>query len=157
EKQPDKGKILGFDFRRDPLDAKKPMMTLQQIMKEDIAAKPKVMALQHKLLVSRYDLEPRHHPKETMSRGKPICVGPTAGMGKGMTWQKLAETHPADIRKEGTFPYPSLPHPKQAPGGQVFPQMQTKMFPRLERFDIEFDLPEAFLPEFPPAIFLQSR
>jgi cytochrome c peroxidase len=31
------------------------------------------------------------------------------------------------------------------------------MFPRLERFDVEFDLPEAFLPEFPPAMFLQNR
>jgi hypothetical protein len=31
------------------------------------------------------------------------------------------------------------------------------MFPRLGRFDVAFDLPEAFLPEFPPAIFLQSR
>jgi hypothetical protein len=31
------------------------------------------------------------------------------------------------------------------------------MFPRLERFDVEFDLPNAFLPEFPPAIFLQNR
>jgi Cytochrome c peroxidase len=31
------------------------------------------------------------------------------------------------------------------------------MFPRLQRFDVDFDLPEAFLPEFPPAIFLQSR
>jgi hypothetical protein len=31
------------------------------------------------------------------------------------------------------------------------------MFPRLERFDVDFDLPEAFLPEFPPAIFLQNR
>ena len=31
------------------------------------------------------------------------------------------------------------------------------MFPRLERFDVEFDLPEEFLPEFPPAIFLQNR
>ena len=31
------------------------------------------------------------------------------------------------------------------------------MFPRLERFDVEFDLPDAFLPEFPPAIFLQNR
>ena len=28
--------------------------------------------------------------------------------------------------------------------------------PRLERFDVEFDLPDAFLPEF-PAIFLQNR
>ena len=43
------------------------------------------------------------------------------------------------------------------PGGQVFPQMQIEMFPRLERFDVEFDLPDAFLPEFPPAIFLQNR
>jgi cytochrome c peroxidase len=32
-----------------------------------------------------------------------------------------------------------------------------KMFARLERYDVEFDLPEAFLPEFPPAMFLQSR
>ncbi len=35
--------------------------------------------------------------------------------------------------------------------------MQIEMFPRLGRFDVEFDLPEAFLPEFPPAIFLQNR
>ena len=35
--------------------------------------------------------------------------------------------------------------------------MQIKMFPRLERYDVEHDLPEAFLPEFPPAMFLQSR
>src|SRR5919199_6982485 len=31
------------------------------------------------------------------------------------------------------------------------------MFPRLERFDVEFDIPNEFLPEFPPAIFLQNR
>src|SRR4051794_275217 len=54
-------------------------------------------------------------------------------------------------------PSPPLPHPKHTPGGQVFPQMQIEMFPRLERFDVDFDLPEAFLPEFPPAIFLQNR
>jgi hypothetical protein len=34
--------------------------------------------------------------------------------------------------------------------------MQIDMFPRLERFDVEFDLPEAFLPEFPPAIFSRT-
>src|SRR5256885_1020196 len=39
----------------------------------------------------------------------------------------------------------------------VFPQMQLKQFARLERFDIEFDLPEHVLPEFPPAIFLTTR
>src|SRR5213082_1415758 len=35
--------------------------------------------------------------------------------------------------------------------------MQIEMFPRLERFDVDFDLPEAFIPEFPPAIFLSDR
>src|SRR6185436_21023548 len=64
---------------------------------------------------------------------------------------------PDEIRKQNAFPYPSLIHPLHANGGQVFPAMQIAMFPRLERFDVEFDIPEAFLPEFPPAIFLQNR
>src|SRR5258708_22573878 len=64
---------------------------------------------------------------------------------------------PEEIKKAGIFPYRSLPHPKQQPGGQVFPQIQIAMFPRLKRFDVDFDLPEAFLPEFPPAMFLQTR
>jgi hypothetical protein len=64
---------------------------------------------------------------------------------------------PEEIRKRGIFPYPSLPHPKHAAGGMVFPPMQIEMFPRLDRFDVQFDIPEAFLPEFPPAIFLQNR
>ncbi len=59
--------------------------------------------------------------------------------------------------KQDIFPYPSLPHPLQTDGGQVFPKMQIEMFPRLERFDVDLDLPEAFLPEFPPAIFLSNR
>jgi cytochrome c peroxidase len=39
----------------------------------------------------------------------------------------------------------------------LFPQMQIKLLPRVERFDLDFDLPEHFLPEFPPAIFLTTR
>jgi cytochrome c peroxidase len=35
--------------------------------------------------------------------------------------------------------------------------MQIDMFPRLERFDVAFDLPDAFVPEFPPAMFLSNR
>ena len=66
---------------------------------------------------------------------------------------------PEEIRRKDVFPYKALPHPAQGGGlgGQVFPQMQIKMFPRLERYDVEFDLPEVFLPEFPPAMFLQNR
>lgn len=155
--QPDHGKTLGFDFYRDPLGAKRPMESPEEIMRADIAAKPGVTAAQRRLLESRYDLTPRFDKAVTMSRGKPVPVGPTARLRGGMTWDRLGAMSPAEIRKAGAFPYPALPHPKQSPGGQVFPQVQIAMFPRLQRFDVDFDLPEAFIPEFPPAIFLQNR
>ena len=155
--QPDSGKITGFDFYRDALNAKKPMQTFEETMKADIAERPAIMKTQQNLLLKRYDLTPRLDREATMTRGKPLAVGPTAKLLDGMNWQKLAEMSPEEIRNKDIFPYPALPHPKQVTGGQVFPQMQIAMFPRLERFDVEFDLPEAFLPEFPPAIFLQNR
>jgi cytochrome c peroxidase len=109
------------------------------------------------LLESRYDLQAHFDPQMKMSRGKPLAVGPTARL-RGVSWQQIGEMAPGEIRTRNLFPYPSLPHPLQAGlGGQVFPKMQLEMFPRLERFDVEFDLPEEFLPEFPPAIFLNSR
>ena len=92
-----------------------------------------------------------------MSRGKPLAVGPTARLRRGVSWEALGKMSPDDVRDQKAFPYPSLPHPKHATGGMVFPKMQIEMFPRLERFDVDFDLPEEFLPEFPPAIYLQSR
>jgi cytochrome c peroxidase len=155
--QPDKGRATGFDFYRDPLNAERPMQTFDEVMKADVAAKAKVMDTQRKLLESRYNLVPRLEQTVRMSRGKPIAVGPTARLASGMTWETLGAMSPDEIKRRGLFPYPSLPHPKQVTGGQVFPQVQIKAFPRLERFDVDFDLPEAFLPEFPPAIFLQNR
>jgi cytochrome c peroxidase len=155
--QPDEGKILGFDFFRDPLNAPKPMIHFEEVMQADIAEKQKVMDTQRKLLESRYDLTPNLSRDAKMSRGKPIVIGPTAKLKDGMTWERLVETDAEQIRSRNLFPYPPLPHPKQKAGGQVFPQMQIEMFPRLQRFDVDFDIPEAFLPEFPPAIFLQNR
>jgi cytochrome c peroxidase len=155
--QPDDGEVRGFDFYRDPLNAKKPMQTAEEITAADKAMKPKVMEAQRRLLEKRYNLTPKLDPEAKMSRGKPLPVGPTARLSGGMTWENLAKMSPEEIKKGGLFPYPPLPHPKQATGGQVFPAMQIEMFPRLQRFDVDFDLPDAFLPEFPPAIFLQSR
>ena len=157
ETQPDKGQATGFDFYRDPLNAARPMQSFEETMKADVADKSKVMAAHQKLLESRYILTPRLDPTAKMSRGKALAVGPTARLATGLTWEELAKLSPEEIKRRGVFPYPPLPHPKHATGGQVFPQVQTRMFPRLERFDVEFDLPEPFLPEFPPAIFIQSR
>lgn len=155
--QPRGGENTGFDFYRDPLNSDKPETTFEQVRKQDVAEKEKVMEEQHRLLAKRYDLKPRLDDEATMSRGKPLAVGPTARLPKGVEWDDLAKTSPGEIRKAGHFPYPSLPHPKHATGGQVFPAMQLEMFPRLKRFDVDYDLPEAFLPEFPPAIFLSNR
>ncbi|WP_437990626.1 cytochrome B6 [Sorangium sp. So ce145] len=155
--QPKQGRVSGFDFYRDPLNSDKPNEDPTAIMKREIANKPNVMRAQQKLLEQRYDLTPRFDPVAKMSRGKPLCVGPTARLQSGLTWEKLAAMPPLEIKRQGIFPYPSLPHPLQANGGQVFPKMQIAMFPRLERFDVDFDLPEAFLPEFPPAMFLSNR
>jgi cytochrome c peroxidase len=155
--QPEEGKVLGFDFYRDPLNAKQPMQTLDEVMQADMAAKPQVMATQRQLLERRYNLQPQLDTQVTMSRGKPIPIGPTARLPQGRTWEALATMTPDAIQQANAFPYPALPHPKQTTGGQVFPPMQLAMFPRLERFDVDFDLPDVFLPEFPPAIFLQNR
>jgi hypothetical protein len=155
--QPEEGKIKGFDFARDPLNAKRPMQTFDEIMRADVAAREGVMAAHRRLLESRYVLTPRLDPVMTMSRGKPLPVGPTARLKEGLTFDRLAAMTPAEIASRNAFPYPTLPHPKHVAGGQVFPQIQIDMFPRLQRFDVDFDLPDAFIPEFPPAIFLQNR
>ncbi|RPH35347.1 MAG: cytochrome B6, partial [Planctomycetota bacterium] len=155
--QPKEGKNTGFDPYKDPFGADRPGVTFEEIMAKESAGKGKVMDAQKQYLESRYDLAPKFDPEAKMSRGKPLCVGPTVRLPQGMTLEKLGAMTAEEIRAQGVFPYPALPHPLHANGGMVFPRMQIEMFPRLERFDVDFDLPEAFLPEFPPAIFLINR
>jgi len=133
--------------------------TFQAMQAKDKAEKPKVAERQHKLLEQRYNLAPRPDPRVKMTRGKPIQVGPAVKLAPGTTWDELAKMSPDEIRDQGTFPpgFLPLPHPHHEVGGMVFPQQEIKLLPRLERFDLDFDLPEHFLPEFPPAIFLTTR
>jgi cytochrome c peroxidase len=123
----------------------------------DKAAKPRVTAAHMKLLEERYDLSRRVDENVRMTRGKPIPVGPTARLKRGVTWEQLGRMTPEEVREKDLFPYLPLPHVNHAVGGMVFPQMHIKVQPRLERFDMDFDIPEHFLPEFPPAIFLTTR
>lgn len=119
---------------------------------------------QEALLKDRYDLRDRPNPAVKMSRGKPVQMGPTA-KPKGVTWEQLAGMSPAQIQEKNLFPYLPLPHMDHEEGGMVFPKMMIDEVEkqrdgvgrRLERFDADFDIPEHFLPEFPPAIFLTTR
>lgn len=126
------------------------------VLKRDKQAKPRVMADHQKLLDARYDLSRRVDPDVKMTRGKPIPVGPTARL-KGVTWEQLGKMSPDEIKAKDAFPYLPLPHVSHPVGGMIFPQTEIKSLARLERFDMDFDLPDQFLPEFPPAIFLTTR
>ena len=64
---------------------------------------------------------------------------------------------PEEIKDKNLFPYLPLPHPNHTSGGMLFSQKQIKQVPRLERFDMDFDLPDHFLPEFPPPIYLTTH
>jgi cytochrome c peroxidase len=127
------------------------------------AEKAEVQTRQLELLEARYDLSDLPGAV-TMTRGKPIQAGARARLPEGYTWQSLAALSPDEIRERDVFPqgFLPLPHPKQPEGGMLFPNfaideilLQTGR--DLTRFDLEFDLPDHFLPEFPPAIFLTTR
>jgi cytochrome c peroxidase len=71
---------------------------------------------------------------------------------------------PEEIRDKHFLPagFMPLPHVKQATGGQVFPNEQIDEISRqegrnLRRFDVDFDLPDRFTPEFPAPIYLTTH
>ena len=136
----------------------------EQIMARMKAAKPAVMKRQMELLEERYDLSDRPAKGVTAPRGKPIQEGVRVKLPPGMTWQKLAKMTPEEIREKGVFPKGllPLPHPNHPEGGMVFPQYHIDEIKKqtdrdLTRFDLDYDLPDHFLPEYPPAIYLTTR
>ena len=138
-----------------------PFQTLRSRMS---ANKPALMSRALALLQARYDLADRPVPGATMSRGKPVQGGVRVKLPAGVTWQQLAAMAPAAIKQRGLWPqgFLPLPHPSHDEGGMVFPAFQIKEIKRQEgrdlaRFDVDFDIPDHFLPEFPPPIFLTTR
>jgi cytochrome c peroxidase len=133
--------------------------TFEAVMAKDKADKEAVNARQAELLKTRYDLSVKVDPEVKMTRGKPIPVGPATKLPDGATWDSLAGMSSDEIRDKDLFPkgFLPLPHPKHDAGGMLFPQMEIKLLSRLTRFDLDYDIPEHFLPEFPPAIFLTTR
>lgn len=139
-------------------------MSFADLRSKLVAEKPEVEARQQSLLNYRYDLGDYSSADVTMSRGKPIQTGVRVKLPEGQTWDSLAALTPEQIRQKDVFPagFLPLPHVKQEEGGQVFPQDQIDATSEaekrsLKRFDVDFDLPEHFLPEFPAPIFLTSR
>ena len=127
-------------------------------------AKPNVMERQRELLGERYDLADQPAPGVTMSGGKPVQQGVRAVLPNGVTWEDLAAMRPEELRAKGLWPkgFLPLPHPNHPEGGMVFPrfhidEVKNQEGRDLTRFDLDFDLPDHLLPEFPPPIFLTTR
>ena len=135
-----------------------------QVMAQMKAAKPEIMKRQMDLLNERYDLADHPAKGVTMSRGKPIQEGVRAKLPAGVTWESLAQMKPMEIREKDLFPkgFLPLPHPNHPEGGMLFPQHHIDEIKKQEardltRYDLDFDIPVQFLPEFPPAIYLTTR
>lgn len=127
-------------------------------------AKPGLRDAHMKLLETRYDLTDRPANGVTMSGGKAVQSGIRVKLPDGVTWESLADMSPADIQAKDLWPagFLPLPHPHHAEGGMVFPEHHIKEILRQEerdltRFDLDFDLPEHLVPEFPPPIYLTTR
>ena len=128
------------------------------------AAKPAIMRRQMDLLEARYDLANRPASGVTMSRGKPVQQGVRVKLPAGASWDSLAAMSPAEIRNRDIFPlgFLPLPHPNHPEGGMLFPgfhitEIKKQEARDLTRFDLDFDLPDHVLPEFPPPIYLTTR
>jgi len=122
--------------------------------------KPAVMARWKAYLETRYAFSGKTDATVTMTRGKHIPVGPVVKLPEGVTsWEELANLTPAEILKRGLFPegFRPLSHPLQSTGHMLFPQIWLAAHPEDTRFDVDFDIPESYLPEFPPPLFLTTR
>jgi cytochrome c peroxidase len=128
------------------------------------AAKSVVMKKQMDLLAERYDLSNKPAAGVVMDRSKPVQDGVRVKLPAGLTWAQLAGMTAQQIRDKDLFPqgFLPLPHANHPEGGMVFPKFEIQEVLKQEerdltRFDLDFDIPEHFLPEFPPAVYLTTR
>lgn len=139
-------------------------MTFADLVKQLQAEKPKFAKRQQDLLFARYDLANRPAAGVTMSGGKPVQAGVRVKLPAGTTWDQLAAMSPDEVRDKALWPegfYP-LPHPHHEAGGMIFPKHVIDRTKKdagrdISRFDLDFDLPEHMLAEFPAPIYLTTR
>ncbi|MDQ1267210.1 MAG: hypothetical protein QG635_2364 [Bacteroidota bacterium] len=144
-----------------PVVVKELFSSIMQRMK---AEKPAIMKKHLDLLNARYDLSDKPGGMLMSGGRKTIQDGIRVKLPVGTTWDALAKMTPEEIKEKNLFPdgfYP-LPHPNHPEGGMLFPKSHIDEIKKQEgrdltRFDLDFDLPEHFLPEFPPALYLTTR
>ena len=138
--------------------------SFDETYKEDTAQRAAVLQKQKALLEARYDLAENAADVKMSAGRKAVQKGVRVKLPAGITWAQLAGLTADEIKKKDLFPmgFRPLPHVKHAVGGQVFPKSQIDFIEKterrsLDRFDVDFDLPDHLTPEYPPPIFLTAR
>jgi cytochrome c peroxidase len=144
-----------------PVDDKESFVTVHGRM---VAAKAGIMKRQIDLLEERYDLSDHPASGVVMDRAKPVQERVRVKLPQGVTWAELSKETPEQIREKGTYPkgFLPLPHANHPEGGMVFPKSEIQEVLKQEdrdltRFDLDFDIPDRFLAEFPAAMYLTTR
>src|SRR5262245_19676783 len=117
--------------------------------------KPAVMARWKAYMDTRYAFTGKTDSTVTMTRGKPLPVGPVVKLPEKITsWEELAKLTPEEILKRDLFPegFRPLSHPLQSTGHMLFSQKWLGAHPEDTLFVVDFDIPDAYLPEFPPPL-----
>ena len=159
-------RLVSFAFLCAPCagaDEKRPSSYSPVVIPEDFektvarmeAAKLQLAERQATLLHDRYDLSDRPAKGVTMSRGKSVQGGVRVKLPEGVeSWTDLGAMSPEQIREKGAWPKGFLPlsHPNHAEGGMLFPKHHIDQIKKQEerdltRFDLDYDLPQHFLPE----------
>ena len=132
------------------------------IMKRMTANKPSIEQAHKTLLEQRYDLSDRPAKGASMTRGKPLRKGPGEAAGRHQLGG-AGQAEPRGNPQAGCSRWlPAAATPNHAEGGMVFPKFLIDEIKRQEsrdltRFDLDYDLPDHFLPEFPAPMFLTTR
>ncbi len=121
--------------------------------------KPKLMADIKNYMSSRHNFSNEAIPGAFMSGGrKAIMMGPISKLPSGVnSYEELANLSPEEIKKRGLFPYTPLAHPLHSTAHMVFPDQWLYAHPEHRRIDVDHDIPDQYLPEFPPPMFLTTH
>jgi len=145
-----------------PVVIKEDFETIKNRMESEKTA---ILEKHRQLLEMRYDLSNKAVQDVAMSKGKPIQAGVRVKLPESLaSWEALAALTPEEIKEKGLFPkgFLPLPHPNHPEGGMLFPKFHIDEIKKQEgrdltRFDLDYDLPDHFLPEFPAPMYLTTR
>jgi cytochrome c peroxidase len=121
--------------------------------------KPELMKDVRAYMNSRFNFSGEVIPGQMMSGGrKAVMAGPVARLPAQVeSYESLAGLTAEEIRRRDLFPYKPLAHPIQTTAHMLFPDSWTAVHPEHKRIDVDMDFPDAYLPEFPPPLFLTTH